>query len=143
MTMDDVLERMLELSKEGFFCGQILLTLALESEEKENPDLVRAMGGLTGGIGNAGEVCGALTGGACFLSYFLGKGEADELEHPEGNRILGEFVEWFREYTSEYGGISCKCILQGDERNKIQRCPMILQAVLEKSMKLLEQHEAI
>ena len=141
--MDDALERMLELSREGFFCAQILLMLALESEGKENPDLVRAMSGLNGGIGNTGDVCGALTGGACVLSYFLGKGEADELEHPEWKEIMEEYVGWFRQYAAEYGGISCKCILEGDERNKIQRCPMVMQAVLEKCMELLEVHEAI
>lgn len=141
--MDDIMERVLELSREGFFCAQILLMLALESEEKEDPDLVRAMGGLNGGIGNTGDVCGALTGGACFLSYFLGKGEPDEMEHPEWDGILGEYVEWFRQYTAEYGGISCKCILQGDERNKIQICPMVMQSVLEKCMELLEAHDAL
>ena len=42
----DLFDRMLELSGQGFYCAQILMILALESEEKEDPDLVRAMGGL-------------------------------------------------------------------------------------------------
>ena len=70
----DLFERMLELSGQGFYCAQILMILALESEEKEDPDLIRAMSGLNGGLGFSGRVCGALTGGCCFLGYFLGKG---------------------------------------------------------------------
>jgi len=134
----DVFDRMLELSQEGYFCAQILLILALESEGKECPDLVRAMGGLNGGIGNTGDICGSLTGGACFLSYYAGKGEADELEHPQVNDMIAELTAWFREYTLEYGGCTCRCLLSGDDRNRLQRCPAIISAVLEKCMELLE-----
>ena len=84
----DLFDRMLELSGQGFYCAQILMILALESEEKEDPDLIRAMGGLNGGLGFSGRVCGALTGGCCFLSYFLGKGEAEELEDPEAALLI-------------------------------------------------------
>jgi C_GCAxxG_C_C family probable redox protein len=139
----DILDRMLELSQEGYFCAQILLILALESEEKENPDLVRAMGGLNGGLGNSGNLCGALTGGACFLSYYTGKGESDEMEHPQFNEMIQELTEWFEEFTCEYGGSSCRCILAGDSRNRLQRCPVIVNAVLEKCMDILERNDVL
>ncbi|MDD3219280.1 MAG: C-GCAxxG-C-C family protein [Lachnospiraceae bacterium] len=139
----DILDRMLELSQEGYFCAQILLILALESEEKENPDLVRAMGGLNGGLGNSGNLCGALTGGACFLSYYTGKGESDEMEHPQFNEMIQELTEWFEEFTCEYGGNSCRCILAGDSRNRLQRCPVIVNAVLEKCMDILERNDVL
>ena len=136
----DLMERMLELSQQGYYCAQIMLMLALESEGKENPDLVRAMGGLNGGLGNCGEVCGCLTGGACFLSYYAGKGEEDELPHEDLDAMIGEYLDWFREYTLEYGGTDCRRILEGDPRNKIQRCPLIIEAALEQCMSLLEEH---
>lgn len=139
----DVFDRLMELSQEGYFCAQILLILALESEGKECPDLVRSMGGLNGGLGNTGNVCGCLTGGACFLSYYAGKGEADELEHPDCSRMIEDLVCWFQEYTAEYGGTSCRCILEKDNRNKLQRCPVIISAVLEKCMELLETYGVI
>ena len=139
----DPMERMLELSQQGYYCAQILMILAQESEGKEDPDLIRTVGGLNGGLGNSGEVCGCLTGGVCFLSYFLGKGEADELEHPETDLILQEFIGWFREYTAEYGGTDCRQILENDNRNKIQRCPILLEAVLQKCMELLEEHDCL
>lgn len=139
----DILERMLELSREGYFCAQILLIMALESEGKEDPDLVRAMGGLNGGLGNSGDICGALTGGACLLSYYAGKGESDEIEHPSCNAMITALRNWFQEYTAEFGGYTCRCILEGDDRNKIQRCPMLVSAVMEKAMELLEENGVI
>ena len=136
----DLMERMLELSQQGYYCAQILLILALESEGKENPDLVRAMGGLNGGLGNCGDICGCLTAGACFLSYYAGKGEPDEIAHPDSDAMIQELLNWFREYTAEYGGMDCRCILEGDSRNKIQRCPVLMEAALEQCMNLLEVH---
>ena len=54
----DLFDRMLELSGQGYFCAQILMILALESEGKEDPDLIRAVGGLNGGLGFSGRTCG-------------------------------------------------------------------------------------
>ena len=136
----DLMERMLELSRQGYYCAQIMLILALESEGKEDPDLVRAMGGLNGGLGNCGQTCGCLTGGACFLSYFAGKGEEDEIPHQDLDDMIRELLEWFREYTREYGGTDCRRILEGDSRNRIQRCPLVMEATLEHCMGILEAH---
>lgn len=136
----DLLDRMLELSREGYFCTQILLILALEADGKDNPDLVRAMGGLNGGMGNTGGICGCLTGGCCFLSYYAGKGENDELPHPDCNAMIDELAQWFRDYTAEFGGCSCRQILEHDDRNKLQRCPALIGATLERCMELLEEH---
>ena len=58
----DPMETMLDLSRKGYYCALILMILALQSEGKENPDLVRTMGGLHGGLGNSGGICGCLTG---------------------------------------------------------------------------------
>lgn len=50
--MDELFDRMLEMSRKGYFCSQILLKLALEmTRKRKNPDLIRAMGGLCGGMG--------------------------------------------------------------------------------------------
>jgi len=133
----DMFDRMLELAGQGFFCAQIIMTIALESEGKKDEDLIRAMGGLSGGLGFTGDVCGALSGGCCMLSYFAGKGEPDEMEHPEFREMTAELVAWFKEYTAEYGGHSCTNILSGDQRNRMQRCPVMIQAVFEKCMELL------
>ena len=137
----DLFDRMLELSNQGYYCAQILLILALESEGKEDPDLIRAMSGLNGGMGFTGHLCGALTGGCCLLGYFCGKGEAEEMEARESSQVIGEFVEWFRGFTEEaYGGFDCDHILEGDPSNKMRRCPEIVEGVFRKCMELLSEH---
>ena len=71
----DLFDRIMELSRCGYFCGQILAILLLETLGEENPGFVRAMGGLNGGVGFSGDVCGCMSGGACVISYLTGKGE--------------------------------------------------------------------
>ncbi|MBZ0309444.1 MAG: C-GCAxxG-C-C family protein, partial [Anaerolineae bacterium] len=67
-------DRMKKLKEQGFFCSQIIMILGLELQGKENPDLVRAMHGLAGGLGFTGETCGALTGGSSVLGVYAGRG---------------------------------------------------------------------
>lgn len=140
----DSFERMLELSNQGFYCAQIPLILLMESEEKENPDLIRALGGLNGGLGLTGNVCGSLTGGCCLLSYFAGKGKPGEEENAISTKMIVEFVEWFQEeYGSLYGSFNCRDILEGDPINKTTRCPLIVEAVYYKCAELLEKYEIL
>lgn len=47
----DLFDRVMELSRYGYFCGQILAKLLLETIGEENTGLVKAMGGLNGGVG--------------------------------------------------------------------------------------------
>ena len=60
----DLFDRVMELSRYGYFCGQILAILMLETVGEENPGLVKAMGGLNGGVGFSQNCCGCMTGGA-------------------------------------------------------------------------------
>lgn len=140
----DLFDRMLELSNQGFYCAQILMILALESEGKEDPDLIRAMSGLNGGMGFSGNVCGALTGGCCFLGYFCGKGEEDEIEDPDASAMIQELITWFQEHVgAEYGGCDCRYILEDNPANKMQRCPHVVEAVFHKCVEILEEHGVI
>lgn len=65
--MDDFQMRLAALSAEGYHCSQILLLLALERTGRENPDLLRVLGGISRGVAEGSETCGALLGGpACW-----------------------------------------------------------------------------
>lgn len=140
----NLFDRMMELSGKGFYCAQIMLILAMESEGKEDPDLVRAMGGLNGGLGFSGGPCGAMTGGCCLLSYFTGKGEAEELEDPNSAVVIQSYIQWFREtMEAQYGGCDCATILDGNPMNKMQRCPDIVAESFEKAMEILEAHGVV
>lgn len=141
--MSDYLDEMLALYEQGYDCAQILMRLVLDAEGKTNPDLVRALAGLNGGIGGSAGTCGCLTGGACLLAYYAAKGDDDETAHPAYRNMALQFTEWFKEYTAEYGGTECYQILDGDNRNKIQRCPLIMSATLEKCLMLLEEADLL
>jgi len=129
--MTDELIRMMELSQQGFYCSQIMIIMALEAQGKTNPDLVRAMSGLLGGVGFCGKICGTLTGGACLIGLYAGKGTAEEQPDSRLYLMMSELVEWFeKEYQSKYGGINCSDILQDDPRNRLTRCPqMVIETV--------------
>jgi C_GCAxxG_C_C family probable redox protein len=132
---------MIELAQKGFYCSQILLSLGLEAQGKSNPDLVRTMAGLAGGIGFTGDTCGALTGGACLLALYAGKGEPSEEEDPRLNIMIEELVAWFsKEFGELYGGIQCRVILDDDPNNRNVRCPTMVLGVFEKVKELLVEN---
>lgn len=138
--MDD-LDRMRELKQQGFFCSQILMIMGLELQGKENPDLIRAMNGLAGGLGFTGETCGALTGGACLLGVYAGKGMPTEEENLRLNFMIEDLVKWFKAgYGQEYGGIRCAEILGGKMQFQATRCPAMVAGTLQKVKELLVEN---
>jgi len=138
--MEDM-DRMRELGQQGFFCSQILLIMGLEMQGKTNPDLVRAMHGLAGGLGFSGELCGALTGGASLLGLYAGKGTAEQAEDPRLMFMVGDLVNWFKEeYGEQFGGIRCEEILAGDSQNQVRRCPVMVLGVFQKVKELLVEN---
>lgn len=138
--MDEMLFRMMELKAKGYYCSQIMMALALENLERSNHDLVRAMAGLAFGIG-IGDACGALTGGACILSLYAGKGTDDEEEHFRLMGMLHELGDWFRDtYGGQYGGISCDALSEeGALRN--ERCGGVVAATFQKVNEILLANE--
>ena len=129
------------MKQQGFFCSQILLLLGLELQGKENPDLVRAAHGLAGGLGFTGETCGALTGGACLVALYAGKGMPDEEDDPRLMFILEDLVKWFKAgYGQQFGGIRCEEILGENARYMAARCPTIVAGTFQKVKELLVEN---
>lgn len=138
--MNDI-DQLLALRKQGYYCSQILLLQGLELMGKSNPDLVRAMHGLAGGLGFSGELCGALTGGASLLGLYAGKGTPEQEEDPRLIFMVEDLVKWFKaEYFEQYGGIRCAEILAGNSQNQAVRCPIMVMGVLQKSKELLVEN---
>lgn len=138
--MDDM-TRMQELKRQGFFCSQILIILGLELQGKSNPDLVRCMHGLVGGLGFMGETCGTLTGGACLLGLYAGKGEPAEEFDPRLFIMIEALVKWFKErFGTQYGGITCNHILEDNPRNQLTRCPQLVAETYQKVKELLVEN---
>ncbi len=135
----DLIDRIMELSRYGYFCGQIIATLVLESVGEENPKLVQAMTGLNGGVGFTGDVCGCMTSGCCMLSYFTGKPDEMTYESQHHKSALGEFTQWFtEEMEMEHQGIDCNAITRGNPAKRVELCPQIIAATYEKIMEILE-----
>ena len=136
--MTETFFKLMELSQAGFYCSQILLIIGLEAQGKENPDVVRAMSGLVGGLGFCGKTCGALTGGACLIGLYAGKGTMEEMEDSRLNDMIRELVEWFeQENLSRYGSINCQEILEGNPANRVARCPQLVMQTLDKVRDIL------
>ncbi|GAU77644.1 DVU_1555 family C-GCAxxG-C-C protein [Fusibacter sp. 3D3] len=140
--MSSDMMRILELSQSGFCCSQILLMMGLEEKGTGNIDLIRTMGGLCGGVGGSGKNCGALTGGACLLSLYIGRGAEEEAEMPFSKLMMDQLIQWFNEEVGAlYGGINCVQILEDNPMNRMERCPALIEQVFEKVKEILEVYD--
>lgn len=138
--MDD-LNKITQLKQQGYYCSQILVLMGLELQGKDNPDLVASMQALAGGIGFSGRLCGALSGAACLLGLYAGKGKPEKAEDERLNLMLLDLVDWFDNETgSRYGGVNCDQILEGNHTNILPRCPGIILNVWQKSKELLVEY---
>jgi hypothetical protein len=132
---------MLELRRQRFYCSQILVTMALDLQGRDNPSLVRAMEGLAGGLGFTGETCGTLTAGASVLGLYAGRGRESEDENPTLIFMIEDLVKWFAEgYGREYGGIRCRDILGTDPNSQATRCPRMIEGTYQKIKELLVEN---
>jgi len=139
--MSEEIARITQLHMQGFHCSQIIVIVGLEQQGKSNPDLVRAMNGLAGGLGFSGKNCGTLTGGVCLLSLYGGRGEIEEKENHHLNKMIQELVEWFEEtFATEYGGIDCQHIMNNDPWNRLVRCPDVVIKTYSKVKEILEDN---
>lgn len=137
--MNETMIRLMKLGGKGYSCSQILIGMALEDRGESNPGLVRAMAGLAYGCGNGRASCGALTGGACILALYAGKGADDEEESELLLSMTQEFSDWFTDNTGEkHGGITCEVIVgeAGPEASR-QTCGILVAETYEKAMEIL------
>jgi C_GCAxxG_C_C family probable redox protein len=134
-------ERMIQLKQQGYFCSQILVFMGLELQGKTNPDLIRAVHALAGGLGFSGDICGALSGGACLLGLYSGKGEPQEAEDPRLFFMVQDLVKWFQNgYGNEYGGVRCEQIIGESMKKQGERCPLMVAGTFQKVKALLVEN---
>ncbi len=106
--MDDLAFKMFKLVNLGYCCTQIMMKMALDEEEKENGDLLRAVNGLCMGVGRTQKTCGVLTGGIAILGLYAGKGNDREYPKQEYSGMVDEYREWFE---LEFGSTECVDII--------------------------------
>lgn len=88
---------MYKLASQGYCCSQILVLMDLEKREIENTNYVKAMAGLCVGTGGSGRTCGIVTGGACLIGSYTGKGNPEDQNDPNLSKMVLEYMEWFQE----------------------------------------------
>jgi hypothetical protein len=119
------------LHAQGYCCSQIIVLMALEATNDENPELVNAMRGLCKGL-HAGRTCGTLSAGACLLAMFDPKAAETDL--------IPRLTAWFEEtFQPCYCGTDCKTILGDDPMNKFERCPRLITETYDKCRELLSE----
>lgn len=110
--MNEIQLDILRLKNQGFCCSQIMVHMALDIQGKENPGLLRAMNGLCKGFLSTSGTCGVLTGAACILACYAGKGRADEEADDKLPLMLTELDQWFEEVAiARFGGSRCADIV--------------------------------
>jgi C_GCAxxG_C_C family probable redox protein len=132
--------RFFELVAQGFQCSQVLVILALEAQQQENPQLVRAMHGLAGGIGFGGDVCGTLSGAACVIALYAGRGTVEESEDENLRLMIDELSRWFAEQCRPYGGTCCRDIVGDDAALIKARCPDLIARTFDKTAEILANY---
>jgi len=130
-------EKIIELLAQKFHCSQIMMKIGMDALEIDEPNLVKAMTGLAGGLGGCGKNCGALTGGVAMISLFAGRGTPEEEAAPELEEMISQFLAWFEE---AYGSADCGDIIQGDKANIPATCPQLICAACRKALEILENY---
>jgi len=133
--MTDLTDYILELLDQGYHCSQVMMQLALDMRGEDNPVLVRAMGGLGGGM-YLHHNCGTLTGGACVLSSYVPR-EEGEPEPEIYKDMVRELVSWFE---SEHGSIQCRDLVAEDRESIMAFCPGLMERTFLKVLEILQAH---
>jgi hypothetical protein len=125
------------LSKRGYCCSQIMTVLILRDLERDDADLVRAMGGLCYGLAYSGEGCGVFSGGACLIALCAGKGADSESPRDTLPLMISELGEWYRQRTgASHGGSRCDDILLKSPDRRA--CMALILETYEKVLSILE-----
>jgi len=141
--MPETAEKIRKLYHQGYGCSQILLLLGLEAQGVSNPGLVRAMAGLAGGVGSSGRLCGALTGGACLIALYAGRGAAGEAEHDRFYLMMDQLIEWFEGvYGRKCGGMDCEQVADCEPflDGSLPPCCGLVLATWEKVVEILRRN---
>jgi Putative redox-active protein (C_GCAxxG_C_C) len=140
--MDDHLIRMMQLSRKGFVCSQIIMQMALDIRGEKNPSLIRSMAGLGFGCGSGQGTCGAMTAGACVLALYAAKGADDETESNLFMPMLEQLSGWFAQRVGgDGGGITCDAIV-GENGPAVSKgkCGQIVSDTYAKTLEILVEN---
>lgn len=119
-------DRIFDLTLKGYCCSQIITAMILEDMDKENQDMIDAMGGFCNGM-ESGETCGTLIASIAMLFMVDTKAANQELR--------ADFMDW---YYDIYGSYSCRDIVHDDPAQKMEVCPVMIENCYNMLRELLE-----
>ncbi|MGI6655411.1 MAG: C-GCAxxG-C-C family (seleno)protein [Desulfobulbus sp.] len=152
MRPEEMQEKAVDLFLKRLHCSQVLAMIGLEKLDKNEPDVIRALGSFGGGIGGTGHICGALIGAVSVLGSLYSRSSLEEKENPRMWNATKEVLRNFEELTKDYGGIECRQIARvnwmnrdevktfyGDANSRRQHCVQVVGETARALGVLLEQ----
>ncbi len=138
--MDETALRIMQLAAQGFCCSQIMMQLTLADMGEENVGLVRAMAGLCEGSAS-GDLCGIASGAACIMAFYGAKGSVEETPLDSYPLLLSQFMDWFKENSTAWGGIRCDDIIAFNGGRKPEVCGNIMVRAREVILQILAEND--
>ncbi len=137
--MDDTALQIMQLTARGYCCSQIMMQLTLADMAEENIPLVRAMAGLCEGA-SAGDLCGVASAAACIMALYAAKGSDEETALDCYPLLLSQFMDWFRDNASSWGGIRCEDIIVFQGGKKPEVCGDMMVRAREMILQILAEN---
>jgi C_GCAxxG_C_C family probable redox protein len=122
MTREEMRDKAVRLMmKNRFHCSQAVLAVGQEKLERNDGEVIKAMGAFGGGLGGNGEVCGAVAGALAVMGLRFSRAFEDEKEDPKMWSYTQEILERFqKEIVNHHDSILCREIARVDWKNREQ-----------------------
>jgi len=106
--------------KEGFNCAQSVLLVMQKFWGVEKPLEPKVASAFGGGIGRAGSVCGALTGGVIAIGLKYG---SDNPVVAEREHAYSLALKFYKQFERECGSVLCRDLIGYDltDREQLER----------------------
>jgi len=117
INVDEVENYARELYLGGFSCSEALVAAFVEKLELSVPvDVIKMASGFSGGVGNTGCVCGALSGGVMALGLLFGRSDL-ESDAMETRSFAKELHDYFKEKAGKKV-VCCRILTRGLDLSK-------------------------
>ncbi|MEN8188585.1 MAG: C-GCAxxG-C-C family protein [Thermodesulfobacteriota bacterium] len=94
------------------------MAVGQEKLNRNDPEVIKAMGAFGGGIASSGSVCGILIGGVAVVSSLHSRGSLDEKENPAMWALSQKLIRIFKKMTDSYDSMNCCDIAQVNWSNR-------------------------
>jgi len=108
LSKEETLKLVGSYAEQGFLCSESCLMALTRCQGVENPLIPRIATGFGAGVGQSGEICGAITGAVMGLSIRYGR---DKIEPIKDRRPYWYSTELLKRFRKEYGELRCPALL--------------------------------